>query len=175
MLKNQKLKVKNQKSGFTLIELMIVMTVMAILATIVLYGLGQAQKASRDQQRAQIVKGVEAALQAFVGDNSGSFPTGATWAAMSDASGVSSAVRLGTTYLPNPLTDPGCGGGTGGDMRGDANGIPGTGQCAAAGPPIYTYTLATAAAPLTGTCAGAQYQIVLTKESGGTQTFCGPK
>ena len=50
---------KNKNKGFTLIELMIVITVIAILAAIVLFGLGAAQKNARDVQRVQIMKSMQ--------------------------------------------------------------------------------------------------------------------
>src|SRR6186997_837763 len=54
--------------GFTLIELMVVMTVIAILATMVLYGLGKAQAAARDAKRQQSMTGIQAALERYYGD-----------------------------------------------------------------------------------------------------------
>lgn len=55
-------------SGFTLIELMVVMTVIAILATMALYGLGKAQASARDTSRQQIMTGVQTALERYYGD-----------------------------------------------------------------------------------------------------------
>lgn len=148
--------IKKFKKGFTLIELMIVITVIAILAAMVLFGLGQAQKAARDVQRESIVKGVQVALQSYVGGNGGSYPSGTDWNA------VTTAV---TTYLPGGLTDPGCGTGTGGNVVG--NDSPTGGGCSGV---RYLYTTS-----VTGKCSGAPYQITINKESGGTVVFCGPK
>ncbi len=46
------------RSGFSLVELMIVMAVMAILATMALFGLSKAQAAARDASRQQIMTGI---------------------------------------------------------------------------------------------------------------------
>lgn len=54
--------------GFTLIELMIVMAVIAVLATMALVGFRTAQMAARDTERAQIVRGIQVALECWMGD-----------------------------------------------------------------------------------------------------------
>lgn len=59
------------KRAFTLIELMVVISVIAILATIALFGFGKAQSAARDVQRAQSMNGIQAALERYYGDNGG--------------------------------------------------------------------------------------------------------
>ncbi len=152
-IQNLKFKIQNSRGGFTLIELMIVMTVMAILAIIVLYGLGQAQKSARDQQRAQIVKGVQTALQSALADT-GSYPAAVGgWSPDYTASYLNSGA----------MNDPMCGAGQAAvDIR-----TTGTVGC---GGVVYTYARAA------GTCpAGTPYNITLAKEAGGTQTFCGPR
>ncbi|KKU91890.1 MAG: hypothetical protein UY21_C0009G0081 [Microgenomates group bacterium GW2011_GWA1_48_10] len=158
-IKNLKSKIKNLSGGFTLIELMIVITIIAILATIVLFGLGQAQKGARDTQRESIVKGVQVALQAYAGNNGGAYPAGANWNTVTAA--------MNPLYLPDALNDPGCGTSAGGarDVRGLDT--PLYGGCTGV---RYTYTTT-----VTGNCLGAPYQMTINKESGGVGIFCGPK
>ena len=63
-----------QKSrGFTLVELMIVVAVIAILATLALTGFRTAQASARDTQRQQNVKGVQVALECYFSEN-GEYP-----------------------------------------------------------------------------------------------------
>lgn len=59
----------SSKKGFTLIELMVVITVIAILATMVLFGLTNAQGAARDAARQQMMTGIQSALERYYGDN----------------------------------------------------------------------------------------------------------
>ena len=159
-----------KKKGFTLIELMIVITVIAILAAMVLFGLGAAQKNARDVQRAQLMKAMQLMLQSYYSDK-GSYPPTAAWSSAGLFS--TSATTLGA-YVTGPLMDPGCGKGantvdiTTHTSPFNATDITATG-CTALNP-VYAYNLGV------GTCpAGAPYNLILTKESGGTQTFCGPQ
>lgn len=64
-----------KSSGFSLIELMVVITVIAILATMVLFGLSATQAAARDAGRQQIMTGVQGALERYYGDYQ-AYPSG---------------------------------------------------------------------------------------------------
>lgn len=84
--------------GFTLIELMIVMAVIAILATMALVGFRTAQMAARDTERAQVVRGIQVALECFLGDT-GTYP-----AAVDCASPVAALPGCWTGVVPlDPL------------------------------------------------------------------------
>ena len=144
---------KNMKKGFTLIELMVVIAVIAILATISLFGLRSAQGSARNTQRKQIMNSVRAALERYYGDKN-SYISGSDFSAMV-------TTLTGANYLVGLPVDPGCGGG--------ASTFPGTvavnwAPCNAGGGVTYSYTGVAAA-----------YTLTLTKESGGSNTFSGPQ
>jgi prepilin-type N-terminal cleavage/methylation domain-containing protein len=153
------------KIGFTLVELMIVIAVTAILATMALFGLGRAQAAARNVQRNQIINAVRAALERYYADVK-SYPTGAGggWYSAAATTTLFNGAVTGAldTYLSGNLTDPGCG--AAGVTVKQAQPMPS--PCGAV---TYAYTTTVT------TCTGAPYQITLAKEGGGTATFCGPQ
>lgn len=57
--------VNRHKRGFTLVELMIVITIIAILATIATVSFTRVQKQARDTKRKAEVKNLQTALQAY--------------------------------------------------------------------------------------------------------------
>lgn len=65
-------RLSNQK-GFTLIELMIVITVIAILSAVALFAFTRVQKQSRDARRKAEMKTLQTALVAYNADN-GTYP-----------------------------------------------------------------------------------------------------
>ena len=128
-------------SGFTIIELMIVMTVIAILAGMALFGLGKAQQQARDSQRIQTLTGVQSLLERYYGDNQ-TYPSGGFCSMLSTLSGGN--------YIASNPNDPS----TKGDVCAcskDGNSNP---TCNGA---KYSYS-----------GGGDSYSMQLTKESGGT-------
>ncbi len=55
--------------GFTLIELIVVITIIAVLSTIALFGIGKVQASARDVKRASIMNGIRTALERYYADN----------------------------------------------------------------------------------------------------------
>ena len=54
-----------QRQGFTLIEILIVVAIIAILASVVLVGLGPTQQAGRDARRLSDIREAQNALELF--------------------------------------------------------------------------------------------------------------
>ncbi len=77
---------KNKK-GFTLIELMIVITVIAILSAIALFAFTRVQRQARDAKRKAELKTIQTAIIAFNADN-GVYPTTAQGLACLAGSGA---------------------------------------------------------------------------------------
>lgn len=160
--------------GFTLIELMIVISIIAILATIALAGLAGAQKGARDTQRQQMMNAVRAALERYYGDNN-AYPTNIWGSVVANTADLFTAANSGAldTYMVAVLNDPGCGTvATKRDVKKNSAPCTGTGygQTAPAGEPNYAYQTGAV-----GTCTGTGYTLTLTKESGGKSYFCSPQ
>src|ERR1700685_3626124 len=72
--------IKTERKGFTLIEILIVVAIIAILASIVLVGLGPTQESGRDARRLSDLHEVQNGLELFYnkcGFYPGSAPSGA--------------------------------------------------------------------------------------------------
>lgn len=94
---------KKRNSGFTIIEMLIVVTILAMLAGILIPVLEDATSSSRDARRASDLKNVQAALESFKRVN-GIYPdTSDAWQGdMSDNGGLG----YGTTgYIPGLVPD----------------------------------------------------------------------
>ena len=85
---------KKGRSGFTLVELMIVITVIAILATIAVASFTRVQKQARDTKRKGDMQTLATSLQAYFTENN-SYPA--------------SLSELAPTYIPSIPTPPGGG------------------------------------------------------------------
>ena len=95
---------RKQKQGFTLIEILIVVAIIAILASVVLIGLGPTQQAGRDARRLSDLRETQNALELYY-NAKGTYPAVATWSALSAAI---VAANIGITQpLPNDPTNSG--------------------------------------------------------------------
>lgn len=74
MIKKLLSRLKSQK-GFTLLELLIVISIIGILATLVVVNLGGARGSARDAQRMSDLKTIQTALEAYFNDY-GCYPAG---------------------------------------------------------------------------------------------------
>ena len=62
------------KKGFTLIELIIAMAILAIISSFLLGGFLSSQKKARDAQRKSDLKQIQNALEAYANDHNGLYP-----------------------------------------------------------------------------------------------------
>jgi len=89
-------KLVKQQSGFTLLELLIVIVIIGILAFIIVPGLTSGPKRARDAQRKSDLRAVRNALESYYNDNT-SYPPGVY-------TGLGS--YLVTAYIPSMPGDP---------------------------------------------------------------------
>jgi prepilin-type N-terminal cleavage/methylation domain-containing protein len=71
-------KSRSQK-GFTLVELLVVISIIGVLATLVLLQLGTARARARDTKRITDVNQIRTAVESYFEDNGGKYPSAATW------------------------------------------------------------------------------------------------
>lgn len=167
---------KKWSTGFTLIELVVVISIIAVLSTIAIFGFRGAQASARDASRLQIIKGIRAGLTRYYGDFQ-RYPDRTGFANMIDTGGISYLCGYPTSwgqgspcglpaYLKAVPVDPNkscttrLGTGPGGSW------IP----CDPETKPLYNYE-----APDGSNCHGTfplEYQIRFVKESGPTVYFC---
>jgi len=67
---------KNERKGFTLIEILIVVAIIAILASVILVGLGPTQSLGRDARRVSDLHEVQNGLELYY-NSKGAYPIGA--------------------------------------------------------------------------------------------------
>ena len=91
------LDIKIMRKGFTLIEILIVVAIIAILASIVLVGLGPAQQSGRDARRLSDLHEVQNALELYY-NKCGSYPGGATCGSSVAAAKYPSTNSASTEY-----------------------------------------------------------------------------
>lgn len=103
---------KHKRSGFTIVELLIVIVVIAILAAISVVAYNGIQQRGRDSQRSSDVKTIAKALEMYYVDH-GRFPTGSGsttinngWSITADSSWANLRAILVPEYISNLPSDP---------------------------------------------------------------------
>ena len=87
--------------GFTLIELLIVIVVLGILASIVVFAVGNATDDAKESSCDADVKTLEVALEAYKAQHDGDYPSGADSDAIETV--LSTADADGNKYLKGPV------------------------------------------------------------------------
>lgn len=93
--------IKNKNSGFTIIEILVVIAIIGLLSAIVLVGLTSFRQRGRDARRVADLRQAQNALELYYAKNS-VYPDAANWSALSDAL-VNGGI--GVAKIPN---DPRC-------------------------------------------------------------------
>lgn len=105
---------KHRQSGFTLVELTIVIVVIAVIAAVVIVGYNNVTTGARDSERKAELGDVKIALKRYF-DNHGGYPrcsaptgpnTGPTYAHQSGTIEACLTDELVPTYLPSIPNDP---------------------------------------------------------------------
>ena len=112
---------KFHKSGFTLIEMLIVVAIVGILSSVVLVGLGPVQRRGRDARRISDIRQVQTGLELYYGKY-GEYPDAADWEGLrqtlmnasigvsnvpDDPNGSYEYVTDGTSYILGARLDDG--------------------------------------------------------------------
>jgi type II secretion system protein G len=107
---------KQKQSGFTIVELLIVIVVIAVLASITIVAYNGIQQRARDSQRRSDITALAKALELYYIDNdrypagSGSTTINASWSTTADASwqNLTTALQPYMAKLPSdPISSPG--------------------------------------------------------------------
>lgn len=83
--------------GFTMIELLVSIVVIAVISTVGFVSYSNSQKISRDFRRKQDLRAVQTALELYYQKNAGAYPIGSSWSTL-DA--------LEPTYINKIPLDP---------------------------------------------------------------------
>lgn len=100
---------KKEQTGFTLIEILVVIGMIALLATVVLVAINPARqfRQGRDSQRISNVNAILNAIGQYLADNKGSLPAAITTTKQNIAtSGANLCAVLVPTYIPSLPVDP---------------------------------------------------------------------
>jgi prepilin-type N-terminal cleavage/methylation domain-containing protein len=120
---------KNKKSGFTLIEILVVIGIIAILAAIVIIAINPARqfKQARDTQRTANVNAILNAIGQYTAFNKGTLPSGITSSLKNvSSSGADICDDLVPDYMPALTADPDVTGGAMSDGQIDSSECGGT-------------------------------------------------
>lgn len=101
------------KKGFTLVELLIVITIIGILAGLSLVSYNGTQGKARDATRKSDLRDLQKALQSYYADNNSTYPnTGGAWCSSEPGDVVQNCnsgnyiLGLAPTYIPKLPRDP---------------------------------------------------------------------
>lgn len=98
----------NFKKGFTLVELMVVISIIGILSAVVYANFSDARKVARDEIRKTDLKNLQLAIELFKAQN-GRYPDGCkgndAWSGGSNAPGVGDACNAGVDYIVGLVPD----------------------------------------------------------------------
>jgi len=86
--------------GFTLIEMLIVITIIALLASLILVGMGGARAKARDARRIADLRSVQNALELYYSNNS-VYPDATTWTGLEDDLKTVNVTKLPKDPDPN--------------------------------------------------------------------------
>jgi len=91
-----------KEKGFTLIEMLIVVAIIGLLASVVLVGLGSFRSRGRDARRVADLRGVQNSLELYYLKNN-NYPEANSW---SDLRSALIGAAIGITIVPNdPFSD----------------------------------------------------------------------
>lgn len=82
---------KKRLNGFTLIEILVVISIIGILVSLSLFGIQNSRKSARDAKRKSDIESIRSALEMYKADN-GVYPDGLSY--------------LGSGYIPSIPLDP---------------------------------------------------------------------
>jgi len=96
----------NTKGGFTLIEILVVIGIIAVLATVVLVAINPARQFAQanNSQRTSNVNAILNAVGQYMADNQGDLPSGITSTA--SVIGTTLCENIVPTYMPSLPSDP---------------------------------------------------------------------
>ncbi len=185
--------------GFTIIELMVVLSVIAILMTLVLWAINSSRASGRDTGRQQIMTGMQSSLERYYADNKSYVNGGTRWDWLLWLMCTHGAYTPGTLcvadpigaagppviYMPTVPKDPADNGTNchtptagGEDPWCPCAASPCT-RATATRPAYYYEAPGIAHKGITSPCVTSvpwpqSYQLVLEKESGGVAFYCSP-